>query len=383
MRYTKMWVVIILLLNTISLIMDSELQTSAENIITRDRRDSVNKKGSKTSYVPYSPIYIDSNDDFKTMEFKGSGTVNNPYVIENLKIEDASTNLIDIAGTTVYVVIQNNLLNNLGGSSISINLNNVESCIIRNNIISNGVNAIKSYQSKDIKIESNSISETRDKGIHLISSSDNNIIINNSIRNTKGEGIEIYDCTGNIIVNNSIFNSDNDGITLVSSHEHSILYNNINTTDFGIKFVSVSSYNLISNNSISKTRDFGIYLEEGSNYNIVTWNNLRENNQYGNSQAYGTTTNSFDYNYWDDWTSPDVNEDGIVDNPYLINAGYEEIYDLHPLVLPNSLTTGLTLENATTSEVTDSPSSPIGLEPLSILIALGIIVVIQSISRKR
>ena len=39
------------------------------------------------------------------------------------------------------------------------------------------------------------------------------------------------------------------------------------------------------------------------------------------------------YNYWNDWTAPDTNADGIVDHPYSI-AGASNNTDLHPLVNP-------------------------------------------------
>ncbi|MFX0174402.1 MAG: hypothetical protein ACFE9L_21195, partial [Candidatus Hodarchaeota archaeon] len=50
----------------------------------------------------------------------------------------------------------------------------------------------------------------------------------------------------------------------------------------------------------------------------------------GTSQAYDEgENNTFDYNYWDDWITPDTNYDGIVDRPYPI-AGPENNTDLHP-----------------------------------------------------
>ncbi|MHA1947635.1 MAG: hypothetical protein ACW97W_16145, partial [Candidatus Hodarchaeales archaeon] len=42
--------------------------------------------------------------------------------------------------------------------------------------------------------------------------------------------------------------------------------------------------------------------------------------------------NVFAFNYWDEWTSPDADDDGIVDNPYFIN-GSSKNKDLYPQAL--------------------------------------------------
>lgn len=52
-------------------------------------------------------------------------------------------------------------------------------------------------------------------------------------------------------------------------------------------------------------------------------------------QATDDGANNFiDANYWDDWTSPDANNDSIVDVPYSIE-GYAENSDLHPMAAPD------------------------------------------------
>ena len=73
-------------------------------------------------------------------------------------------------------------------------------------------------------------------------------------------------------------------------------------------------------------------------------NNLIYHNNFYNSIFYHATANGgsnlwdigYPYppnggNHWDDWTSPDVNADGVVDNPYNISTGNVDNY---PLVNP-------------------------------------------------
>ena len=48
--------------------------------------------------------------------------------------------------------------------------------------------------------------------------------------------------------------------------------------------------------------------------------------------------NSFRYNYWDDWISPDANDDGIVDVPYFVD-GVAGNQDQYPISIPHTTTT--------------------------------------------
>ena len=65
--------------------------------------------------------------------------------------------------------------------------------------------------------------------------------------------------------------------------------------------------------------------------NIIEDNSFQALGNYCNSQAYDNGfIDLFLYNYWNGWTAPDNNSDGIVDNPYLID-GLAHSYDTKPL----------------------------------------------------
>jgi hypothetical protein len=73
----------------------------------------------------------------------------------------------------------------------------------------------------------------------------------------------------------------------------------------------------------------------GSNSNYIHHNNFINNNA-GGVQAYDDTGTNYwntssEGNYWSDWTSPDNNNDGIVDYPYQIDGG-AGVKDNYPLV---------------------------------------------------
>ncbi|MCK4278942.1 MAG: right-handed parallel beta-helix repeat-containing protein [Candidatus Thorarchaeota archaeon] len=68
-----------------------------------------NNLGSNTSlaqYEQHEPIVIGSDTDFADQGWPGNGTVDDPYVVENLSIEDGLT-AIRIKDTTVYFIIRN------------------------------------------------------------------------------------------------------------------------------------------------------------------------------------------------------------------------------------------------------------------------------------
>ena len=70
-------------------------------------------KGRETRYhsldlISHDPIVIDSDDDFVTYGFPGSGTLSSPYMIEDLSIIDSGNNNgIYINGTTKHFSIRN------------------------------------------------------------------------------------------------------------------------------------------------------------------------------------------------------------------------------------------------------------------------------------
>ncbi|MHA2032531.1 MAG: ABC transporter substrate-binding protein, partial [Candidatus Kariarchaeaceae archaeon] len=156
--------------------------------------------------ITYTPILVESNDDFDILGFPGSGTVSDPYTIEGKMISDESSVLIDIRDTTLYFTIRNNLLDGLSTSPAAISFTNVQNGNISDNTIKNNVNGISLYSSDFNTIDDNDVSDNTENGI-LLSDSHNNVISNNLIHHNIINGILVLDSHVNTIFSNEIYDN--------------------------------------------------------------------------------------------------------------------------------------------------------------------------------
>ena len=164
------------------------------------------------SYILHSPIKITSNADFTAQSFPGSGTAEDPYVIEGYNITTTET-CIGIRDTDACFVIRDCLLKGemLGG----VHLRNVNHGEIRNNTILGGAYfGVALQSSSDNTVVNNTISGiyVHGDGVYIFSSSDNTVV-NNTI-SEYNYGVSIVSAlnntlSSNIFVNNGIYISGN------------------------------------------------------------------------------------------------------------------------------------------------------------------------------
>ncbi|TET75484.1 MAG: hypothetical protein E3J43_08255, partial [Candidatus Heimdallarchaeota archaeon] len=268
---------------------------------------------------PDKAILILSDDDFDNYDFAGSGTAEDPFLIEDLKITKEPKNeymyAIKIFNTAKHFVIQNCRIEAYhGGISLSQNANGTVKII--NNYIyrCNAFNGLSVDNSDQVTIVNNSI-EQSNFAISL-SSSDNSIILNNTIyRNYVGVSLSYSNfvdvsknnCNDNqwglinsysnntSIISNHFFNSsiwwrvdpyyNGIGIEIVSGYYLKILNNTISENiRFGISasdlHLSTISFNNISYNHLAINYGYGIKFID-SNDNNITYNLIQENREYG------------------------------------------------------------------------------------------------------
>ncbi len=260
----------------------------------------------------------------------GSGTLNYPYVIENITIDagwSANGILIEDSNNKFFTIRNCTVMNS--GTTIDANagielrstsngtiednkcLNNIKTGIylqidcsyntIRNNYIYNSSNGIgiRIYESVHNYVMDNIITEgnpTHSWGIYIDHDSDFNTIINNTIT-THTYGIDVRSSShNNTIANNNIINAiKSSGISIQSDcNNNTVKMNNINGTSQGIILWGNANGSLVYGNILTNNSD-GNGVDHG-NYN--RWDN-------------GTLGN-----YWDDYGGSDLDDDGIGDTPY-------------------------------------------------------------------
>ena len=223
------------------------------------------------------------------------------------------------AGTYEENILINKTLNIIGSgkqSTFLIGIDDMKNTvkITANNIylsgfsIDNTIGKTKQYHCIFIQsIQSGTISD------NLVKNGENGIYVISS------EGIEIYE--------NTIENNNQKGIRLSTSNSNIIRDNIIQDNGDGI-YTTTSDSNDIYENVILNN-GVGIYLASGCDSNSVYKNDF-DDNTGGNAADSGSNSWSENNqgNYWDDYHDYDSNEDGVGDNPYIIDQNSQDDYPL-------------------------------------------------------
>ncbi len=231
------------------------------NIIINDDEINIEIKLKSTRYwdLTGSSIIINGDSEWAYIAAyndwcSGSGTLNDPYIIENVIIDDnyENDNCIYISNSKVYFIIRNSTF--LKANYSGIRLENVLNSQLINNNASNMDNGIS------------------------IGNSNNNIISGNTANNNNFAGISIYDSNNNTVSGNIVNNNKDDGI--IGGGSNNIFSENSIDNNKGCGIWIEGNNNYISGNNISYNNLNGIRLERCRN-NIISGNNIRYNNGYG------------------------------------------------------------------------------------------------------
>ncbi len=281
-----------------------------------------------SSYTVHDNITIISDDDFHAQaegcwDVQGlhSGNVTHPYIIEGLNITDPLNHQIQIQNTTVFFQIRNCFLKgekNVDSLQQGISLINVTNANISSNVISYNLDGISLSYSVENVISNNIISNNSHVGVRMTPDSNFNVIINNTVVNNRWYGIYLY------------------------SHNNTLSRNYIYMNGAGIEVPSGLD-NVITENMFCENSGYGIAFSLSGRFNTVTRNDFVRNNERYGPQAYDNgiysvpnpiVCNLIEYNFWDEWTSPDdIAPSGIVDQAYII-IGSVANTDPYPVTIP-------------------------------------------------
>jgi parallel beta-helix repeat protein len=255
--------------------------------------------------------------------------------------------------TRTLITIRNMKITGFG---TGIYLNSCSECTLEEiTLTNNTTRGIHLYSSSLNELVGNTVTGTS-YGIYLTYSNENNIE-NNTVNSNTSEGIYLQSyCDYNTVTGNTADLNVASGISLgFSSDNNLISCNNCSDNTNGIKFYRCS-LNTLTDNTLTSNDSYGITLQD-QNYNntlirnVFTANgmglrlgyNCLDNEIYNNSfinnitQAEALSTSTFYLdppvggNYWSDLTGPDLLEPfGFVDVPWT-GVG---VTDNYPLVSP-------------------------------------------------
>lgn len=322
-------------------------------------------------YNPHPRIYIYSNEHFTPANgvTDGSGTENDPYIIEGWKIAPKIESefvraAVMIYNTTAYFIIRNCFIDCsdfISGYARGIEVSNasngkIENCVLQNggdiginimvgqnvkvigNKITNFGTAI-SVSGTDILVSKNVISDSSKDGIIPGNISKNIIITYNQLSNSEDDGIEMFGDVQDVYIAYNVVNNMRDtcialgniaGGTL--SKRITVAYNEVSGSRAKPEIhVNHTINSIVKFNNIKGPKGIGVSGSFGCS--------IHHNNIYASGYDESDGSNSWDDgkgegNYWSNWTSPDNDKNGIVDKPYLVSRPEKKIFDRFPLVNP-------------------------------------------------
>lgn len=324
--------------------------------------------------------------------WKGNGSEEFPYIIENYILNNVYINNTTVyfvlrnncIYSSVYGVYLNNVSNGIIEKNVFFNiwksaifLNICKNINVRDNYITCTGVGMEIYRSRNVYIENNSmlvnltgimmlgcercyitsnyIGYAFYFGIQLWSAVDINItkntvdnctvyvnpfsripgsidirdgykinISHNNIKFSCGHGISIWGEEIKIF-DNVVENSRYAGISL-ESFKGEVLYNTLIENSCGISVrdgENIIAFNIISQNGK------GIYVDGKNNkiYFNMFYNNSNQSEDCGLNNTWNWSGIG---NFWSGWNGLDINDDGIIDEKYPVNAS-AGVYDFYPL----------------------------------------------------
>ena len=360
---------------------------------------------SLSSLIPHDSISITSDEDFGV--FSGTGTVEDPYLIEGYNITTTSNNGIYITSTSKYFIVRNCYID---ADDYGIYIDDVAdgTATIINNTCNNNYNdGIKLYSSSSSTVANNTCNNNNGEGIYL-EDSGSSTVANNTFTDCGSHIIEftleaylsytvennwvngkklgfytnldsiiisepvygqliLVNCT-NVTVRDQIINNAGTGLFLYSCSYSTINNNTCNYNNFGI-YLRYSGGSTVANNTCSNNNDYGIMLRQSSS-SIVANNTCNNNNDKGiwldsssgSTVANNTCSNNNDYGIMLRYSSSSIVANNMCNNNN--DKGIEILFSGGSTVVNNTCTNndyGIDLRYSSSSNIVNNTFTNCGL----------------------
>ncbi|MBS3794475.1 MAG: right-handed parallel beta-helix repeat-containing protein [Candidatus Thorarchaeota archaeon] len=207
-----------------------------------------NSPGTTMPYENHEPIVISSNHDFERQGWPGSGTQEDPYIIEGFNIT-AYSNSVLISDTTAYFEIREcHLSTKSPETSKCVYFEDAKHGRLRDCRIQSG--SVYLSQSTNITIENNVATET--SRAFVLWDSANCTILDNAAHSCSGTSFLLYSSENCILSNNTASNGSACGFYLLASHGCRLLNNTaVNNAEYNI-YLDSRRCELLNNTLVGK-----------------------------------------------------------------------------------------------------------------------------------
>jgi len=275
---------LISILLVISLYLVSPAEYGNETILQRDFEEEILFQ---IAYTEHLPIKIDNDTHFAEVAsnegWDGSGNSTHPYIIENLNITDDGI-CIEISDVASSFIIRNCYINSASSTAnAGIYLDNVTHSAVSQTIVTEKSYGIRVWNSDNMLLEENTISDSVVNGIEL-EYTNVSIIRECASFDNIGEGAVLRFSNSNLIISNEFHHNEEEGLYSLRSYMINVSSNNVYSNEASGMLLAYAGNswvgdNTIYNNSKSKLGT-GIDVLDSED-TIITENEIYQNEGAG------------------------------------------------------------------------------------------------------
>ncbi|MFW6110757.1 MAG: right-handed parallel beta-helix repeat-containing protein [Thermoproteota archaeon] len=291
-------------------------------------------------HPPALDIYINDIDSSNTVDGKpiiywvnerGRTVPSNAGYVALVNCTDMTVQNLDLANNgqgVVLVSTTNSLItkNHIIDTDWGVFAHNSSNIVITENNLEINDIGIEFHDSLNSSILSNNLTRNR-SGASLVGSQ-SIYFSGNSVTSNTGKGLWLNGLRNSTLEQNTITENNEAGVSSLDSHNNSLVANTITSNGYqGIKLWEDSSENTISENLITNN-SVGLQLTGTPNNNTIYHNNFVNNTNHITTDSNAIWDNGKEGNYWDNYSGPDSDQDGIGDTPYVIDENNQDNYPL-------------------------------------------------------